>query len=75
MNRRERYEQCHAWNGDPRSRQSAGLIVADSWDAAIHREFQPQPKMAPARRKALVLRYAKLAGQRLHRIADPDGVF
>jgi hypothetical protein len=53
----------------------AGLIVADAYDAALTREFRAQAKLAPARRKALVLRFAKLAGQRLHRIADPDGIF
>lgn len=53
----------------------AGLIVADAFDAAIRRDFQPQPALAPARRKALVHRFAMLAGQRLHRIADPDGIF
>ncbi len=53
----------------------SGLIVADSYDAALVREFQVQPKLVPARRKALVLRFAKLAGQRLHRIADPEGIF
>ncbi len=51
----------------------SGLIVADAFDAALRRDFQPQPTLAPARRKALVLRFAKLAGQRLHRIADPEG--
>ena len=51
----------------------AGLIVADAWDAVVSREFQSVPKLAPARRKAVVLRFARLAGQRLHRLADPDG--
>ena len=51
----------------------AGLIVADAFDAALRRDFQPQTLLAPARRKALVLRFAKLAGQRLHKIADPEG--
>ncbi|MBL8833845.1 MAG: MmcB family DNA repair protein, partial [Rhodospirillales bacterium] len=53
----------------------AGLIVADYYDAALVREFQPQAKLAPARRKAVVLRYARLAGARLHRQADPEGLF
>ncbi len=52
----------------------AGLIVADAYDAVIAREFRILPKLVPARRKALVLRFAKLAGQRLHRLADPDGM-
>lgn len=53
----------------------SGLIVADAYDAALVRALQPQEKLAPARRKAVVLRYAKLAGQRLHRLADPEGLF
>ena len=51
----------------------AGLIVADAWDAVVSRPFQTLPKQAPARRKALVLRFARLAGRRLHRLADPEG--
>lgn len=51
----------------------AGLIVADAWDAVVSRPFQTLPKLAPARRKALVLRFARLAGRRLHRLADPEG--
>jgi hypothetical protein len=51
----------------------AGLIVADAWDAVVSRPFRPQAKLAPARRKALVLRFARLAGRRLHRLADPEG--
>ncbi len=50
-----------------------GLVVADAYDAAVRRAFSACPKPAPARRKAVILRFAKLAGQRLHRISDPDG--
>ncbi len=50
----------------------SGLMVADAYDAAIRRDFAAGPAIAPARRKALILRFAKLAGQRLHRLADPD---
>ncbi len=50
----------------------AGLIVADPFDAALRREFRAGPALPPARRKALVLRYARMAGQRLHRLADPE---
>ncbi len=53
----------------------SGLIVADAYDAALRRDLQPQARLAPARRKALILRFAKLAGQRLHRLADPEGLF
>jgi hypothetical protein len=51
----------------------AGLIVADAFDAVVSREFLALPKLAPARRKAVVLRFARLAGRRLHRLADPEG--
>lgn len=50
----------------------AGLVVADAYDAAIRRAFADRPTLAAARRKALVLRFAQLAGRRLHRLADPD---
>jgi hypothetical protein len=51
----------------------AGLIVADAFDAVVSREFLALPKLAPARRKAVVLRFARLAGRRLQRLADPEG--
>jgi hypothetical protein len=47
-----------------------GLIRADFHAAEILRPA-PLRKLAPARRKALTLRFARLAAQRLHRIADP----
>ena len=49
---------------------SAGLIVADGYEAAVLRE-PPERRLAAARRKALHLRFALLAGGRLHRIEDP----
>ncbi|MFZ9684251.1 MAG: MmcB family DNA repair protein [Gemmobacter sp.] len=42
----------------------AGLIIADRHDAEILRLPEPRP-LAPARRRALMLRFARLAGQRL----------
>ena len=51
----------------------AGLIVADAYDAVVAHDFQIVPKLVAARRKALVLRFARLAGQRLHRLSDPEG--
>jgi hypothetical protein len=50
----------------------AGLIVADPYGAEILREAQIQ-RMAPASRRALLLRFAQAAADRLHRLADPSG--
>jgi hypothetical protein len=48
----------------------AGLILADSYGAEIVREAELRP-MAPASRRALLLRFAQAAADRLHRLADP----
>ena len=50
----------------------AGLIVADPYGAEILREAQIQ-RMAPASRRAVLLRFAQAAADRLHRLADPGG--
>ena len=50
----------------------AGLIVADPYGAEILREAQIQ-RMAAASRRALLLRFAQAAADRLHRLADPGG--
>jgi hypothetical protein len=47
-----------------------GLIVADSFQAEILR-VAPVVRLVPARRKALTLRFAQLAAQRLYRLTDP----
>ncbi|HET8726712.1 MAG TPA: MmcB family DNA repair protein [Alphaproteobacteria bacterium] len=47
-----------------------GLIVADAYDATILRE-PPETTLAPARRKTLLLRFARIAAERLHRLEDP----
>ena len=49
----------------------AGLIVADRYDAAIVREAGHRP-LAPARRKAEVLRFARRAARRLAAQIDPS---
>lgn len=49
-----------------------GLIIADRYTAAIIREA-PEAPLAPARRKALTLRFARTAGQRLLQVLDPRG--
>ena len=48
----------------------AGLIIADPFGAEIVREAELQ-RMAPASRRALLLRFAQAAADRLHRLADP----
>jgi len=48
----------------------AGLIVADRYDAAIVREAGHRP-LAPARRKAELLRFARRAARRLSAQIDP----
>jgi hypothetical protein len=47
-----------------------GLIVADRYDAAVVREA-PLRKLAPARRKAETLRFARRAARRLIGDLDP----
>ena len=49
-----------------------GLIVADKYGAAIVREAADAP-LAGARRKAVMLSFARVAAQRLHGLFDPDG--
>ena len=48
----------------------AGLIVADRYDAAVVRDAGLRP-LAPARRKAEVLRFARRAARRLSAQIDP----
>jgi len=50
--------------------QDAGLIVADAYGAAIEREA-PIHAIAPAARRALLLRFGALAATRLHAALHP----
>ena len=50
--------------------QDAGLIVADAFGAEIVREA-PVHRMAGATRRAMLLRFAVAAADRLHALADP----
>jgi hypothetical protein len=50
--------------------EDCGLMLADGFGAAILREA-PSQKMGSARRRALHLRFARTAGARLLRLADP----
>jgi hypothetical protein len=49
----------------------AGLLVADRYDAAVIREPSSRP-LAPARRKAETLRFARRAARRLSAQIDPS---
>jgi hypothetical protein len=52
--------------------ETAGLIVADAFDGVVRRPFQICAPLAPARRRALTLRFARLAASRLQRFEDPS---
>jgi hypothetical protein len=51
--------------------REAGLLVADRYDAAVMREPSTRP-LAPARRKAETLRFARRAARRLSAQIDPS---
>lgn len=51
--------------------QEAGLIIADAFGGAILRE-PDEDKLAPARRKAVTLRFARLAATRLRQSEAPQ---
>ena len=48
-----------------------GLIIADAYDAEILR-MAPEEKIAPARRKVMVQKFARHAATRWHAAPDPD---
>jgi len=52
--------------------EDAGLIAAGEGDFALLREA-PEHRLAPARRRALLHRFAMLAGGRLAALSDPAG--
>ena len=51
--------------------EDAGLILADRFGAAILREAERRP-LPPATRRAMLLRFACAAADRLHRLVDPE---
>ena len=51
--------------------EAAGVIVADSYGATIIRDA-PEERLNAARRKAVLLRFARTAGHILHGLADPS---
>lgn len=50
--------------------EETGLIMADAYDAEIIR-MSPEEKLAPARRKKMIQKFATDAARRLHRFRDP----
>lgn len=50
--------------------EDTGLIIADGYGAEVIR-MAPEEKVAPARRKKLVQKFATTAAQRLHGLRDP----
>jgi len=52
--------------------EDVGLIVADGFAATLLRDAPPHP-LAPARRRALMHRFASLAASRLAAVSDPVG--
>jgi hypothetical protein len=48
-----------------------GLIVADAYGATILREA-PEHRIAAATRRAVMMRFAQAAADRLHGLCDPD---
>jgi hypothetical protein len=53
--------------------EGTGLMIADGYDAEILR-MGPETKLAPARRKVMVQKFARHAALRWHAARDPQGV-
>lgn len=54
--------------------EDTGLILADRYGGEIVREA-PEHRLAGARRKALMLRFARVAAGRLMTLADPEASY
>jgi hypothetical protein len=52
--------------------EGTGLILADAWDAEVVR-IAPEARLAPARRRAVMLTFARVAALRLQGLKDPGG--
>ncbi|WP_408630808.1 MmcB family DNA repair protein [Marinibacterium profundimaris] len=50
-----------------------GLIIADAYDAEVIR-MGPEDKLAPARRKVMIQKFATHAARRLQALRDPEMV-
>lgn len=53
--------------------EGTGLFIADGYGAEMIREA-PLSKLAPARRKALTLDFARASARRLQRLCDPGAI-
>ena len=51
--------------------EECGLMVADAFGAAVLRDGATIP-LSPSRRRALTLRFARIAAARLRRMTDPE---
>lgn len=49
-----------------------GILVADAYDAATERAAYNCPPLAPARRRQLLIEFARLSSDRLRRLLDPE---
>lgn len=54
--------------------ETVGIVVADRYGGEVVREA-PEHPLAGARRKALLLRFARIAAGRLMTLADPEQAF
>ena len=54
--------------------EESGLIIADSYDGEIIR-MAPEDKLAAARRKVMIQKFATHAARRLHALRDPGAGF
>jgi hypothetical protein len=54
--------------------EDCGLILADRYGGEIVREA-PEHRLAGARRKAIMLRFARVAAGRLMTLADPEAAY
>lgn len=53
--------------------QEVGLMVADAYDAVSHRPAMAAPAaLAPARRRQLLIQFARASAGRLRRLTDPE---
>lgn len=51
--------------------EDCGLIIADAFGAEVVREA-PEHRLSAATRKAVLIRFGRLAALRLHGLADPE---